>query len=176
MRPSLLALWLISCIGLLQAATLERLSLDELIDQSSAIVRGRVTGSSATFTGSAIYTHYKVQVLQSWKGAAQGTVDVAVPGGTANGLRQTFSGAPQLIAGKEYVLFLWTSKSGLTWITGLSQGLFDLPSNVMAVRAASSEQMLDRATGRPVHEDRLEMQLRDLGAHISANVKRSQTQ
>ena len=39
------------------------------------------------------------------------------------------AGAPTLAAGQDYVLFLWTSKSGLTQVIGLSQGLFNVITN-----------------------------------------------
>jgi len=43
-------------------------------------------------------------------------------------------------------MFLWTSKSGLTQVIGLSQGLFavvpDSAGNSMVIRAAASEHML----------------------------------
>ena len=179
MRPSLLLLWLISCLGPLQGATLERLSLNEIIDQSTDIVRARVAGSYTALRGSVIYTHYRLQVSDRWKGAAQQSMDIVVPGGAASGLRQAVNGAPVLVEGKEYLLFLWTGKQGLTWITGLTQGVFDLPKGAsadsVAVRAASTERMLDRTTGRPVRDERIEMRMRDLSARISTQLGRSAT-
>ena len=93
-----------------------------MINQSTAIVRARVTGSYGATRGQIIYTFYQAQVTDRWKGSGQGTVEIALPGGTANGYRQSFPGTPQLTEGKEYVFFLWTSKSGLTQIIGLTQG------------------------------------------------------
>ena len=52
-----------------------------------------------------------------------------VPGGAVNGMQQSFSGSPVLNRGDEFVFFLWTSNSGITWITGLTQGLFALPAD-----------------------------------------------
>ena len=69
-----------------------------------------------------IYTHYKINVLQQWKGAAQSTMDVLVPGGTANGIRQTYPGAPQLMPGQQYVLFLWTSSKHAHLHDGIHAG------------------------------------------------------
>src|SRR6266568_3771174 len=46
----------------LQCATMGRLSLDDMITRSTTIVRGKVTGSWAAYTGSVIYTHYQIQV------------------------------------------------------------------------------------------------------------------
>src|SRR5262249_23560722 len=108
-------------------ATLERLSFEDLATRSTMIVRGKVGESWAAMTNGIIYTHYKIQVTESLKGGSKGSVEVMVPGGTVNGLRQAVSGSPVLNSGDEFVFFLWTSKAGITWITGLTQGLFALP-------------------------------------------------
>src|SRR4051795_10186185 len=133
----------------LRAATLEYLSLDDMAKKSTAIVRGRVQSCAGEFRGSVIFTHCKVTVTEQWKGVSQSVVDVATPGGTARGMAQNFSGSPKLAIGEEYVLFLWTGKSGMTQLIGLSQGVFDLKpaskGQVLAQRAATSERMLDAA-------------------------------
>ncbi len=155
---------------LLQATTLEKLGLEGMAQQSTAIVRARVTGAYAAARGSLIYTHYQLQVVERWKGAEASVLDVVVPGGTANGQRQTFSGTPKLVAGREYLLFLWTGPSGRTHITGLSQGVFDLQSDAhgqtVASRAASAEVMFDSA-GHPAHDDAITLQLNDLRHQVS---------
>ncbi len=52
-----------------------------------------------------------------------------------------------LVPGQDYVFFLWTSKSGLTQVIGLSQGLFNVTTNaqgqVTVSRGAPSTTMLD---------------------------------
>ena len=153
----------------LHAATLEYLSLDDMAKKSTAIVRGRVQSCAGEFRGSVIYTHCKVAVTEQWKGAAQTVVDVAVPGGTARGMAQIFSGSPKLAPGEEYVIFLWTGKSGMTQVIGLSQGIFDLKieakGQAVAQRAASSERMLD-ASGKEVTDSALEIRVRDLKAQV----------
>jgi hypothetical protein len=156
----------------LHAATLEWLSLDDMARKSTSIVRARVTGSYAAPHGSIIYTHYVLQVLEGWKGAGPGQLDVVVPGGVAGGLRQTFSGSPRLTAGTDYVLFLWTGSSGLTHIIGLSQGLFDLKrqdGELIVSRGRITELMLDSA-GRPVRSEGFRMRLTDLRRHVSATL------
>lgn len=170
---------LLLCLPPAQAATLERLSLEEMIQKSTAIVRGRVIGSYAEFRGPVIYTHLRLQVLERWKGAQQQTMEVLVPGGSARGVRQLFSGTPQLIPGKEYLLFLWTSRSGLTQIIGLTQGIFDLPKGSlgdgMAIRSATTETMLDPQTGQLVKDERLEIRLSDLSARIRVSLMKDAT-
>lgn len=169
------ALVLTFCIWPLQCATLERLSLDDMIAKSTAIVRGKVAGSTAAFSGPVIYTHYTINVTERFKGAGQGSLDVVVPGGVANNLRQSFAGAPTLTPGAEYVFFLYTGKSGLTTIIGLTQGLFSLgadgSTDPTATRTASRELMLDAISGRPVKDETLVMKLSDLRTRIAAGVK-----
>lgn len=147
--------------------TLQKLTLDDLITQSTAIVRVKVTGTTATLRGRDIYTHYQFQVLETLKGAA--ATSVAVPGGVTGGLRQMVAGAPTLTIGGQYVIFLWTSRSGLTQVIGLSQGLFsvmdDSSGNAVLVRPAATGQMVDKA-GNLVGDKAVTVSLSDLRAEI----------
>jgi hypothetical protein len=155
----------------LGAATLERLSLDEMIGKSTSIVRAKVMGAHAAFSGNVIYTHYSLQVLERLKGSGPMAAEVAVPGGSANGLQQTFSGAPEFATGRQYVLFLWTGPTGLNQVIGLTQGIFtlDQPSaaDPVATRAASHELMLAPGSGRAVKDQTLGMRLSELRARIA---------
>ena len=173
-RFIILALVAASSIATLQSATLGRLTLDDMILRSTTIVRGKVTASWADFTGSVIYTHYQVQVIEQFKGSPRMAVEVMTPGGTARGVKSTFSGSPVLNQGDEFVFFLWTSKAGITWITGLTQGLFALTSEVsadrLATRSASRELMLDPETSRPVKDTALSMKLSVLRSRIAATL------
>ena len=177
--------------GALHCATLQQLSLDDMIVRSNSIVRGKVASSWAALTGSIIYTHYRIQVSESFKGPKQSVVEIMVPGGAVDNLQQNFSGSPALNTGDELVFFLWTSKAGITWVTGLTQGLFALPPNVanagtpvdrmaadhkasdpiapdpMATRAPSRELMLDPSTARPVRDSALSMRLSELRGRIA---------
>lgn len=160
--------------ALLPGATLEQLSLDDMIAKSTAIVRGKVASSHATAQGALIYTYYVVDVSETLKGAGANSVTVAVPGGIANNLRQTVAGAPELHAGDEFVFFLWTGKSGMTQIIGLTQGLFKFDgsqSDAVVSRAASSELMLSRITGQPVQDQGLTMKLSQLRSRIRGATK-----
>jgi len=156
--------------GGLQAATLERLSMDDLIQKSTEIVRGRVVACQFTQRGPVIYSVSRIQVLERWKGASAAVVEVQVPGGRLGGIRQTFSGAPQLTEGQEYVLFLWTGRSGVTQVIGFSQGLLDVKKTSsgepLAVRTAITETILEPSTGRRVSDDGVEMPLRELSERI----------
>lgn len=164
-----LALFL-SAVAHVPATTLEQLTLDEMAQKSTAIVVARVTGSRAAARGGNIYTYFQLQVVENWKGSS--VTEVAVPGGVAGGIRQSAAGAPDLKPGQEYVLFLWTSRSGLTQIIGLSQGLFKVSEEgsggggaALVQRHAASELMLDKS-GLRVEDRAVNMQLEDLRARV----------
>jgi hypothetical protein len=166
----------------LRCATLERLTLDDMISKSSAIVRGKIADSWTAFTGSIIYTHYIIQAGETYKGAGQNRREIVVIGGTVNGVHQNASGSPTLNKGDEFVFFLWTSRAGLTQIIGLTQGLFALPpdgsstpasgppSDPIATRAPTRELMLDPATARPVKDAALSLRLSQLRSRIASTL------
>jgi hypothetical protein len=169
-RACIAFLWL----GLVAAlsATLEYLSADEMIDQSTAIVRVRVMGSGARQHGPLVYTHYTLQVLEQLKGRDAERIDIVVPGGAVGGLQQTFAGAPVLIKGGEYLLFLWTGPSGLTHVLGFSQGVYqmtlDSGGEAMAARPASAETMLDPKSSRMIDDQPVRVRLSDLRSRVSS--------
>lgn len=146
--------------------------MDEMIAKSTAIVRGTVTDVRTTFTGRDIYTHYQISVEERFKGEPQQSVEITVHGGSYGTYHQTSPGSPVLNQGDHYVFFLWTSASGVTWITGMTQGLFQLnssqPSDPMVTRAVSRELMLDPRTARPVKDSAISLKLSELRARIAA--------
>ncbi len=153
-----------------EATTLQQLSLSEMAQKATAIVRAKVTGSVEVLRGTDVYTVYQLATLETVK-APNGVkaADVAVPGGVAGGLRQVVAGAPVLRAGQEYVLFLWTSRSGLTQLMGMTQGLFAVErtteGDVLATRAAAGEQMLDGA-GHGIRDEALSMPWAELKSRV----------
>lgn len=151
------------------ATILQQLTFDDMARKSTSIVRAKVTASSEIARGGNVFTVYKFETLEILKSGPT-TSELAVPGGVAGGLRQVVAGAPILHAGREYVLFLWTSRSGLTQITGMSQGLFSVDSTSngdrRASRVAAGEQMLD-ASGHVVRDEMLSISLTELRAKIS---------
>jgi hypothetical protein len=149
------------------------MSMDEMTASATAIVRARVTGSSASQIGPTIYTHYKLQVTETWKGTAPG--EVLLPGGAVSGLRQSFPGVPQLSTGSEYVLFVWTSSStGINHIIGFSQGIFNVSQqadgSMLASRPATGETMHD-ATGSEVRDQAVSMALTAMKASVTGAQK-----
>jgi hypothetical protein len=154
------------------AATLQQLSMDQMNQLATSVVRARVTGLSADFAATPgspmIYTHYKLAVSEVWKGAA--ATEVLLPGGDVQGVKQSFPGVPELHVGSEYILFLWKSPStGIVHTLGLTQGIFEISTaadgSVVANRKQSGELMLD-ASGHRISDRAVGMKLADLKSRV----------
>ncbi len=165
--PAKLLVLLATLVACGDATTLQKLGLDEMILQSTGIVRAKVVGSYTAPVGRDIYTYYRLAVLESFKGVAQN--EIAIPGGASGAYRQVVPGAPELASGQEYVIFYWTSKSGLTQVVGLSQGLFserdDVKGNPLLLRPASPETMLNKE-GKAIQDQAESLRLSDLRARV----------
>jgi hypothetical protein len=158
--------------GFAAATTLQLLSTDDMIRQATAIVRVKVTGSAPVLRGRDIYTQYQLSVLETLKtGQTVASTAVSVPGGATRGIRQMVAGAPVLATGQEYVIFLWTGKSGFTQIIGLSQGLFnvmqDSAGNAVLVRPAATATVVNQ-NGTPVADSAVSMSLSALRTEIQS--------
>ena len=158
-------------VASLAATTLERLSMDQMISQSTFVVRGRIQSGAGMLSGRTIYTKYSLQVLETLKGSATPTMDVLVPGGSTNGLSQAVAGAPRLQVGAEMVLFLWKSPKGLIHVIGMQQGAFDLQKSssgeqFISRNAISDATVLDRTTLVPQTDTGFRMSLSELRRRV----------
>lgn len=169
MRRLLISALAAVCLVPVQGSTLQRMSLNDIIGKSTLIVQATVQPTYSALRGAVIYTHFQVQVSNTYKGSSVNNLDLAVPGGAVNGAQQSFAGAPTLTAGQNYLLFLWTSKTGLTQVIGLSQGLFYVSTNtagqLIVSRAAASATMLN-ASGQTVTDSSLQMTLAEMVSRI----------
>jgi hypothetical protein len=154
----------------LQATTLQKLTVDEMIAQSTAIVHVKVTSAAPAMRGRNIYTFYQFQTIETLKATASAQTQVAVPGGVTGGIRQMVAGAPTLTIGGEYVIFLWTGSSGLTQVIGLSQGLFsvvqDSAGNAVLVRSSAVSATTVNKAGQVVNPESVTVSLTALKAEI----------
>jgi hypothetical protein len=159
------------------AVTLQMLTMDDMTQKSTDIVYARVLDSYGAQSGSTIYTHYRIQVLETWKGGGKFT-EVMLPGGIANGLRQTFAGVPTLTEGQTYLMFLWAGpvgapQVGAPQLTGLTQGLFNVSAgkgaNLIATRSKTTEHLLD-ANGNSVQDQPVSVQLGELKRMVIASL------
>jgi hypothetical protein len=169
MRALLTTAVLLGTLAVCKGTTLQKLTTNDMILQSTSIVRATVTGSYTSARGADIYTYYQLQVVETLKTGPVPLKEVAVPGGALKGLRQLAAGAPSLKTGQSYVIFLWTGRSGMTQVIGLSQGLFTVMQNdaneTVLVRGPVNGLMLDSA-GRIVSDQGVTMKLSDLRLQI----------
>jgi hypothetical protein len=154
------------------AATLEQLSLDDLVRQSSAIILAKAAQSRSIRAGAVIYTLVEVEVLEQWKGERGARREIALPGGQIGGFTQRFDGVPVLAPGREFVAFLWTGPSGRTQLLGLSQGFFDVQrdaqGSVRVHRQPTADLMFVPGTTMPAPATAIDMPLEALVAKILA--------
>jgi hypothetical protein len=160
-------LWALASLVPAQATTLRRASLDDLIQLSSSIVRGQVTGTYTAPNKTHIDTHYTVQVLDRWKGSNASQVDVMVP-------CCDIAGAPRFSVGSVYVFFLWTGPSGTNHILGLSQGVLNVGADetgAAIVVRQPSEALVLNAAGAEGSQDPMEMKLSDFASRVVSAVR-----
>lgn len=153
-----------------RAATLEQMSVEDLTHESTSIVRGSVGESRADQIGPLIYTFTTFRIAENLKGEATREVEIALPGGRIGDLSQRFGGVPRLEPGKEYLVFLWRGPSGLTQVTGLTQGLIEIRdatgSDRFAVREPSPDLVIAPGSGEAVKDGGLRMPVGELIARI----------
>jgi hypothetical protein len=175
MRTLLQAVLALALVASGFATTLERLSVDEMIQKSTSIVRGRVIDVSTVQRGNLIYTVYRLSIVERLKGVSTAsTTDVYVPGGAINGYRQTFAGSPVLGTGSDFVVFIWTSPRGINQLIGLGQGLFEVKAggsgDAILSRGPLDAEMVD-STGRVVTDVGAKLTLSNLRGRVRQEVK-----
>jgi hypothetical protein len=99
-------------------------SVEDLARGSDAVVRGKVTGVSARWEGTRIYTFTEVDVTSVWRGSAPARIRVATPGGVVGRIGQRVDGAAVFAPAEEVVVFLAKGDGGAFRVNGLAQGKF----------------------------------------------------
>ncbi|MCL4795969.1 MAG: hypothetical protein KJZ84_15520 [Bryobacteraceae bacterium] len=160
MRSLTLILGLLAAAAISPATTIERMSMDEMIAKSTRIVRGEAVSVEGVRRGGMIYTDYTFRVQETLKGGPPETLRLSVPGGVHGAARQSFAGTPALRLSREYVVFVWTSRSGVNHIIGLSQGLFTAGLNEAGERVLrrgpASSHVVDK-NGKEVADSGVEL-------------------
>jgi hypothetical protein len=90
------------------ATTIVQLSLDQLVQASSLVVRGRAMAQQSTWNAqrTSIVTLTTIAVEQAVKGEASGTIVVEQPGGAVGSYRVGVPGTVHFQPNTSYVLFL----------------------------------------------------------------------
>ncbi|HUW95946.1 MAG TPA: matrixin family metalloprotease, partial [Anaerolineae bacterium] len=123
-------------------ATVEELSLEELVNRATRIVRGTVIDTSAQWNAdhSRIYTYVTLRPIEYVKGTARvGDVVFAVPGGTVGELTLLVSDVPVFREGEETVVFL---RDEYFQVVGWRQGKYTVEQGVVVETGQSRESFI----------------------------------
>lgn len=121
---------IVFCCGLFAAnagaATLVPLSFEQLVNESAAVVYGRVTEVRSQWTADRrfIESVVSIDVLKGMKGGATEAISFTVPGGQVGRYVNVIPGAPVFAAGDTAVFFLTARGPRLPVTTGLTQGIY----------------------------------------------------
>ena len=114
------------------ATTLIRMSLSQLSQASSTIVRGHVVGQETRWNQNhtRIMTYTTIQLDQTLKGQPPSTLVIEQPGGTVGNFHVHVPGTAYLRPQAEYVLFLEPAEKPQTFhMVGMMQGAFRISRN-----------------------------------------------
>lgn len=131
------------------------MSMDDLVNKSTLVVHGRVSGRSDAFkfspsrAGSSvgyaeIYTDVYFEPIRILKGEAeQDQLPIRILGGTVDGVTCISDSEPKLTDGTEYVLFLNTPQEDNSgdeyyYVCGIDQGAFKKSGDSFAARGGGS--------------------------------------
>jgi hypothetical protein len=110
------------------ATTLVRMSLDQLAEASTEIIRGHVVSQETLWNPgrTRIYTYTTVAVDQTYKGNPPSTLIVQQPGGTIGKVHVFVAGTIQFHSQADYVLFLERSAADASRFlpVGMMQGAY----------------------------------------------------
>ena len=104
--------------------TIERLSLEKMVQAAPVIVRAECVGKTTVRDAGEIWTLSLFRVEQTWRGKAPATITVRLLGGSWGQITSHVSGVPQFRLGDDVVLFLQPTKRGDFAVVSWQQGTF----------------------------------------------------
>ena len=129
MRVQLLAVLVAALIATsASATTLVRMSLDQLVEASTEVIRGHVVSQQTLWSPqhTRIYTYTTLALDQTYKGNPPSFPVVQQPGGTIGKVRLFVAGTVQFHAQTDYLLFLQRSAADPSkfLLVGMMQGAY----------------------------------------------------
>jgi len=132
-------------------------TLEQLVDESQAIVLGEPIAAQAVWADGGLVTRYTVRVAETLKGTHEAQIVVSIPGGVDMNRRVPIArivpGAPALIANQQVLLMLQrpsAAKSADYRILGFNQGVLNMSASAAP---ASASQVSRSARGASVVPD-----------------------
>jgi hypothetical protein len=155
------------------ATTMLRADLPELTRSSDTIVHGTVRRVESRWSGDGrrILTDVEIQVTETLKGQAGGTVLVTQPGGRVGDIGQRVSGLASFTPGEEVVVFLERRGTRSFRVAGMAQGKYKVQrseegTRVLAVPEPTDALLVDPDTRQPTTSALQALSLAELKASI----------
>jgi hypothetical protein len=171
--PSLLVAALL--LGLPAAATtMLKMDLAGLAQTADTVVHGTVRRMESRWSGDRrrIVTDVEIEVAETLKGQASGTVLIVQPGGRVGDIGQKVHGMASFTPGEEVVVFLDRKGPSAFRVTGMAQGKYqvrrsaDSRSALAVPEGAGDARLLDPTTRQPAASEQKAMTLDELKAAI----------
>lgn len=156
------------------ATTMLRVDLPELIQSAEVIIHGTVRRMESRWSGDGrkIVTDVEIEVAETLKGQAGGTVLVTQPGGRVGDIGQKVGGQPSFTPGEEVVLFLERRRPQAFRVVGMAQGKYQVRrsedgTRTLAVPEPTGDSLLvDPDTRQPIASPLRTLSLAELKASI----------
>jgi len=160
------------------AASVERLSLNEMAELAPTIVHGTVTDVSAAWNDehTQVFTTVTVRVDESLKGRTESTITFKQLGGTVGDTRVSVHGFPVFRSGSEVVLFLSDDPYDRIATVGLGQGKFEVYADEATGEKKVANDILGLEmfdSGKLTEASSLSMDLSELKSNVKQALNRS---
>ncbi len=123
-RHGLLALAVLLGAAATQGTTLERISLEGLVQRADVIVQVECLTGESRWERGEIWTLTHFEVHETLKGVVPRLLTVRLPGGRAGHLTSTIEAVPRFRPGEEAILFLKRAAGGGFTVLSWAQGTF----------------------------------------------------
>lgn len=154
LRNALIAFCCFVFITNAQATTVIPLSFEQLVNESAAVVYGRVVEVRSQWTDDRrfIESVVSVEIIRGMKGSVNDTIAFTVPGGQVGRYTNVIPGAPVFAPGDAAVIFLTARGPRLPVTTGFTQGVYRVRRDALSGELLVVPPIID-APGRIIRGD-----------------------
>lgn len=145
-RSSVRRFWLVfmflGTVFVAKGTTFARLSISQMSQAASAIVRAQCVANMVVEVSGEIWTVTTFDVLETWRGAVPERITVRLLGGTSGNLTSHVAGIPRFRPGEQVILFLSPTKDGDFSVVSWQQGTFRIQRD-----RSTGEELASQDTG-----------------------------
>lgn len=117
--------------GAARATVVRYMPLEEQVSTARVIALARAVDQRSFWDSGQnfIWTETTFEVQEGVKGAGGGTVTLRQLGGRVGEIAQAVAGTPQVVPGRQYIIFLEPRKDGSNRVVGFSQGCYPVATD-----------------------------------------------